>query len=231
VTPERWQQIDSIFREAVKLEGEKRLGYLEKACQGDADLRVQVETLLASDGSTSPVAGSAFDNLDADEINSALEDWRQKPPQPEPRAGEKREPANFISNAIPNVTEGSKPTVGELRGGGEPDPVVGWLVCVKGCNKGRDYRVLSERNRIGRDPSLEVYITGDLRISRSTHAILTYDPRNNQFWLSPGQARGIVYLNGRLLDAATLLNAHDSIELGETGLLFMPLCGERFQWR
>ena len=228
MTPARWQQIESIFREAVKLEGEKRLAYLEKACQDDAELRVEVETLLASDGGASPLEGSAFDALDADEIQSALEDWRQpQEPRQEQPARQPQEPVHLV----PDTMAGAKPTVMELRGWGEIDPVMGWLVCVKGCNQGRDYRVLSEQNRIGRDPSMEISIAGDLRISRDTHAILIYDPRHNQFWLSPGQARGIVYLNGRLLDAATLLKPYDSIELGETGLQFVPFCGERFQWR
>jgi hypothetical protein len=223
VTPERWQQIEGIFREAVRLEGDKRLAYLSKACQGDAELRVEVETLLANDRSTGPLEGSALDGLNVQEFDSAMEAWRHggdsdKEEKPEP----KRQPDRLVNDGQ---------TIGEWLGLGDFDPVVGWLVCVKGSNQGRDYRVLSERNRIGRDAQMEICIAGDNRISRDSHAIITYEPRNNEFWLTPGLARGIAYLNGRLVDATTSLKAYDTIELGDTALQFIPFCGERFKWR
>jgi hypothetical protein len=56
------------------------------------------------------------------------------------------------------------------------DPVVGWLVCTAGPERGQDYRLRSERNRIGRDPALEVCIATDPTISRSAQAQVTYDP-------------------------------------------------------
>ncbi len=207
MTPERWQQIEGIFREAVRLEGEKRLAYLAKACQGDADLRVEVETLLANDRNTGPLEGSALDGLNAEEFDSAMESWQHvensdSNARPEKPGPVKREP-QLMAN--------SGQTVGEWRGLGDIDPVVGWLVCVKGGSQGQDYRVLSERNRIGRDAQMEICIAGDNRISRDSHAIITYEPRNNEFWLTPGLARGIAYLNGRLLVATTSLKAHDTI--------------------
>ncbi|MEY4718907.1 MAG: hypothetical protein RL563_1525, partial [Pseudomonadota bacterium] len=36
------------------------------------------------------------------------------------------------------------------------DPVVGWLVCVQGPERGRDYRIRSERNGIGRGADMAV---------------------------------------------------------------------------
>ncbi|HUA61768.1 MAG TPA: FHA domain-containing protein [Verrucomicrobiae bacterium] len=227
MTRERWQQIDTIFREAVQLEGEKRLSFLEKACQGDSDLRLEVESLLASDRkSSSPLDGSAFAALNTEQLDSAMQEWQQDGtpgPQPEPQP----EPQPVRPRPMPLPDDGR--TRGAL--GAEFDPVVGWLVCVKGSDRGRDYRILSQRNRIGRDTQMEICISGDRRISRDTHAIITYEPRNKQFWLSPGMARGVAYLNGQLVDAATPLQAYDTIELGETGLQFIPFCGERFQWK
>ena len=38
------------------------------------------------------------------------------------------------------------------------EPVVGWLVCVNGEEKGRDYRLIRGRNRIGRDSDMDVTI-------------------------------------------------------------------------
>lgn len=220
MTPERWQKIESVFREAVRLDGVKRVSYLEEACRGDADLRAEVDSLLASDGSGGPLDGSALDVFDTEAIVSAVGAWGDgaKPVAPVPTLIEHGAPA------------GSDRTIGLSQVAGM-DPVVGWLVCVKGPDQGRDYRIRNERNRIGRDSLMDICVAGDNRISRDTHATITYDPRHNLFRLSPGQARGIVYLNGRLLDAPSTLSAYDMIELGETGLQFVPFCGECFQWK
>jgi eukaryotic-like serine/threonine-protein kinase len=46
VTPERWQQIRSVFEHAELLNEEERERYLDQACAGDAELRAEVESLL-----------------------------------------------------------------------------------------------------------------------------------------------------------------------------------------
>ena len=40
-------------------------------------------------------------------------------------------------------------------------PVVGWLVCVAGPDRGRDYRIHGEKNFIGRGSSMDIVIAGD----------------------------------------------------------------------
>ncbi len=110
------------------------------------------------------------------------------------------------------------------------DPVVGWLVCIEGSDKGRDFRIRSERNTIGRAVSMDVCISGDDAISREKHAFISYNPRKNTFLLSPGESRGIVYLNDDEVAAPVPLKPFDLIELGQTKLLFVPFCGEHFQW-
>src|SRR5262249_23182140 len=45
------------------------------------------------------------------------------------------------------------------------EPVVGWLVCIKGPNKGRDYRLHSDVNKLGRAPNMDVCVEGDQTIS------------------------------------------------------------------
>jgi len=47
--PERWGQIDRLFQAALELRPEERTAFLEQACAGDAELRREVELLLASD--------------------------------------------------------------------------------------------------------------------------------------------------------------------------------------
>ncbi|WP_150050339.1 MULTISPECIES: FHA domain-containing protein [Methylomonas] len=110
------------------------------------------------------------------------------------------------------------------------DPVVGWLVCVEGPEKGRDYRIRSERNSIGRGAGMAICIQGDEAISRENHAYVSFNPRAGTFRIAPGDGRGMTYLNGNEVDVPMPLNAYDRIELGQTALLFIPLCGERFGW-
>jgi hypothetical protein len=110
------------------------------------------------------------------------------------------------------------------------DPVVGWLICIEGTDRGRDYRLRNERNFIGRSERMNVCITGDPTISRENHAIISYNPRNNSYKVSPGENRGLVYLNNEEVDIPKELKPYDKIELGQTKLIFVPLCGERFKW-
>jgi hypothetical protein len=110
------------------------------------------------------------------------------------------------------------------------DPVVGWLVCVAGPDRGRDFRLHSEKNFIGRSEKMDVCIRGDNSISRENHAIVTFDPRSQSFKLQPGDGRALVYLNGQGVDLPVNLSPYDTIELGETRLQFVPFCGEQFRW-
>ncbi|WPL17901.1 hypothetical protein Thiowin_02944 [Thiorhodovibrio winogradskyi] len=110
------------------------------------------------------------------------------------------------------------------------DPVVGWLVCIAGPDKGRDFRIHSERNFIGRAPTMDIAIAGDASISRENHSVISYNPKKNRFSLAPGDSRGLVYLNDEEVLSAEVLKPYDAIELGSTKLLFVPFCNETFHW-
>jgi len=110
------------------------------------------------------------------------------------------------------------------------DPVVGWLVCIAGADKGRDWRLHSERNFIGRGPSMDVSIGGDESISRDKHAILSFDPKRSEFWLQPGDSTGLVYLNGEAIYLPHQLRERGTIEIGSTTLVFLPFVSTGFQW-
>lgn len=49
MNPEHWKQIEGIFVEASELEGADRESYLSSSCGADAELRAEVESLLASE--------------------------------------------------------------------------------------------------------------------------------------------------------------------------------------
>ena len=130
----------------------------------------------------------------------------------------------------PSVLDAGK-TVGMMQEQMGFDPVVGWLACVEGPSRGKSYTIRGGINSIGRGDRMDITITGDRTISMENHARISYSDRNNRFNLLPGDGRNIVYLNGEEVFSATPLQAYDLIDFGETKLLFVPLCGERFTWK
>ena len=110
------------------------------------------------------------------------------------------------------------------------DPVVGWLVCVDGPERGRDYRLHAGRNFVGRAPQMHVALTGDATVSREKHCIVVYDPRANVFRIAPGDSASLTYLNDASVDVPMPLAPYDRLEVGKTTLLFLPLCSDRFTW-
>jgi len=109
------------------------------------------------------------------------------------------------------------------------DPVVGWLVCVEGEDRGRDFPLRSENNFVGRSEKMDICITGDECISRENYAVITFDPLTNGFYLRPGEVRKLVFRNGHAVFEAEQLQPYDEILLGKTRLRFVPLCGDRFK--
>ena len=110
------------------------------------------------------------------------------------------------------------------------EPVVGWVVCVKGFHFGEDFKIKSGRNFIGRSGSMDISLSGDKAVSRERHAILTYDPKGNVFMIQPGDSSELCYLNGQLVLIPTQLSSNDIISLGESELMFVPFCSESFKW-
>lgn len=110
------------------------------------------------------------------------------------------------------------------------DPVVGWLVCVEGPDRGRDWRVRAGRNTVGRGMHMDVRIHGDQSVSRDTHAVVRFDEACATFELSPGPSCRPLTRNGTAVHATVPLRAQDVIGLGRSRLLFVPLCDVRFRW-
>ena len=121
-------------------------------------------------------------------------------------------------------------TVGMMQSQMGFDPVVGWLACVAGPSRGKSYTVRGGVNSIGRSERMDIVITGDLKISAENHAKISYSDKHNRFNLLPGEGRNIVYLNDEEVFTPMPLKAYDLIDFGETKLLFVPLCGEKFTW-
>ena len=121
-------------------------------------------------------------------------------------------------------------TVGEFKRKLGYEPVVGWLVCVEGPEVGKDYRLYGRINTIGRAEDNDVVLAQEHTVSQKNHVRLAYDAKHNNFQLIPGEGTNVTYLNDEPLYVPQKLNAYDVLEMGETKLIFVPLCNDRFRW-
>ena len=111
------------------------------------------------------------------------------------------------------------------------DPPSGWLVIVAGPGKGNACVLRHGRNPIGRNPTERVPLDyGDEMISRSNHAVVTYDPKGQKFYIQQGQGTNLIYINGSPVLDVQPLEALTHIQIGRTTLRFVPLCGDSFDW-
>jgi len=94
-----------------------------------------------------------------------------------------------------------------------------------------DYKIHTGKNFIGRGDDMDIQLLGDNTVSRRNHAILVYDPKKRNAVLLPGESSGLAYLNGDAVYVPQELVAYDIIELGKSKFLFIPFCGEHFEWK
>lgn len=138
-------------------------------------------------------------------------------------------PRDYTPRREKRADEDAK-TQGELKRKLGIDPVVGWLVCIEGAEKGKDYRLLGRINTIGRGEKSDVRIQGDPTISHVNHARVGYGEKNNRFTLIPADGSNVIYLNGEEVYTPVVLEPYDIIDFGQTKLVFIPLCSGRFRW-
>lgn len=110
------------------------------------------------------------------------------------------------------------------------EPPVGWLVCVQGVHFGKCFSIVAGRNSIGRYDTNDIVLDKDDSVSRDKHAWIIYEPRKRIFYLKPGEGNALTYLNENMVEESNELTKLDRIELGNTTLLFIPLCGDDFCW-
>lgn len=135
------------------------------------------------------------------------------------------------NNVMDSIEPDSDKTVAYWVGNMDIDPTVGWLVCVYGQDKGKDFKIRSEKNFIGRNEEMDICIKGDKSVSRRNHCIISYNPKQRNFMIIPGDGTGIVYVQNEAIYSPRTLESFDSIEIGESKFVFVPLCGEHFDWK
>lgn len=149
------------------------------------------------------------------------------PTMPEPVA-----PAHVITPTTPawdddgiskTMSDDDLPESGERR-------VVGWLVCTKGSSTGKDFRLHSEFNYIGRGEKHDVNLP-DEKVSSDSMAWICYDRLEREFTIAKGDhPTNLTRLNGKPVYSPMPLKGYDRIQLGDTELMFIPLCSSEFSW-
>lgn len=109
-------------------------------------------------------------------------------------------------------------------------PCVGWLIALGGEHLGTDFRLKVGKNFIGRSQQMDIALAEDKSVSRDRHAIVVYEPKAHLYLVQPGESSSLVYRNNEVVLTPMKLDAYDVITVGDVNLLFIPLCGERFNW-
>lgn len=149
-----------------------------------------------------------------------------------PKIGEGFSPNGGVDHTVPPEFRMQKngSTVAVVKKEKGFDPVVGWLVCCEGGAKGQDFRIRDGNNRIGRKPPMDIMIPDDDTITGENAAYLTY--ADGRYDISAGVGRNVIRLNNGPLapGMSRELKIYDRIKIGQTELVFIPLCGENFSW-
>ena len=110
------------------------------------------------------------------------------------------------------------------------EPVVGWLVCIKGAHLGECFNIYSGKSSMGRSNTNRIVFSKDGQISRDKHAFIMYEPKKREFFIQSGDSSGLTYLNEENIIGSRKIEAFDILELGGSQFVFVPLCSEKFAW-
>jgi len=112
----------------------------------------------------------------------------------------------------------------------EKDWIRGWLICIKGPNKGNGYIIKDGKSFIGSAASMDIQIIGDKKIDKHNHASIAYDHKTKTAMLIPGETRGMIYWQNQAVFAPQKLSASDKIEIGESVFSYIPFDDADYAW-
>ncbi len=146
-------------------------------------------------------------------------------------SGDDSTPSQRLADVVGSAKgdENAQKTIGYF-GAIPSEPVVGWLVAIEGSHFGEDFRLKTGRNFIGRSANMDIVLSGDPSVSRDKHAILLYEPKSNLFLVQPGDSKELFYLNDEVVLTAQKIAAYDILSIGDSKLLFIPCCSDKFNW-
>ena len=116
---------------------------------------------------------------------------------------------------------------------GLADPPVGCLLVIGGPGIGNHCVVGVGHNTIGRGGGNRVRLNfGDGSISSDKALSIFYEPKENQFFVAPGDGinLGLARLGERAILRIVELTAGDEITIGRTTLRFIPFCTDVWSW-
>ena len=234
MTPERYARLKELVADALEQDPDKRAAFLQVAAAGDEELRLEAESLIAREHRSNALDVPAHLRHAPPRDTPVKELYRCDKGHYYDRRKSTSCPYCGIPGLAPGAGSRARPQLRKTEKLRHADvgfhPVVGWLVCVEGADRGRSYALFAGLNSIGRSEKMRVRISGDAAVSRESHGAVEYDGAANSFTLHPGGSNR-VYFGGAAVEQPLALSAFDRITVGHTVLLFVPLCGGAFQWR
>ncbi len=109
--------------------------------------------------------------------------------------------------------------------------VVGCLICVRGSMMGEGFFLVEGHNDIGRGANLEVVLSKELTVSRKAHACITYEKKENQYYLAAAEDKKDVLYDGKVVESPVLIKNGGDIQIGQCGLRFVAFCDDKFIWK
>lgn len=130
---------------------------------------------------------------------------------------------------LPGADYGDEKTVGVFRAESGIEPVVGWLVCTQGKERGRAYLLHVGRNFVGRAMKSDICIADDREVSGEDHCSIVYEPRRITYMIARGNGESVL-INGEPLESTYILMGEEEIQIGASIFVFIPYCKEGRTW-
>jgi hypothetical protein len=160
-----------------------------------------------------------------EQVPEAVLQPEPQPIQPEPS------PLQTAVNAVVSHSDAEDvKTVAMWNAPAGTEPVVGWLVCVKGEYFGQSFGLKTGNNAVGRAMNMDVPLAQEPSVSRNKHCIITFEPQHQVFYIQQGESSGLTYLNGEMVLLPTKMQEQDRIKLGAVEFLLIPFCADGFRW-
>ena len=114
---------------------------------------------------------------------------------------------------------------------GQRTRVTGWLVCVEGELKGRDFRIHEDNNWIGAGDKNDICLRGAGNVSVQNHCSIIYDRVNIHFFLVGGNGEKTRLNEAPLGSRPAVINKGDRLRIGDCVFEFIPFCMENHVWK
>ncbi len=108
-------------------------------------------------------------------------------------------------------------------------PITGWLVCTDGPYKHQGFTLHDGYNYIGSSPKSDIRLT-NVDTNCDFIAMIGYDSFTRSFSIGLCGSHTIVRVNKHMIMESTPLHMYDTVSIGQSSFVFMPLCGEKFSW-